>query len=392
MDFQLTKEQRDIQQAAREFVQAEYDKDKVMQLELNHEYPTELWKKSCQQGFLGIDFPDEYGGQGYGLMETVLVQEEFARQFGGIGLAVVSTNMGAATIFQNGTEEQKKKYLPPIFNGEAHIATAVSEPDHGSDITFLDTSAVKDGEDYVINGVKTFITNANIAKWTIILCQTNPEAKPGYRGQTNIIVEMDRPGIELSDLQKMGWKSAPTFQVFLTNVRVPQENLLGEENRGFYQFLRMGNNFRVQAGATALGMAQGAFDRALDYAKTREAFGQKIGKFQVIQHKLVDMFTKVETARLVVYKAASEIGQGRTDPTLCSMAKWYPCRMAVEVCDEAIEILGGHGYMLENEVERFYRDAKAAEIADGMREIQKNTIATALLGKELTRIRPEESK
>jgi alkylation response protein AidB-like acyl-CoA dehydrogenase len=392
MDFELTKVQKDIQRAAREFVQAEYDRDKVMQLELNKEYPWELWRKACELGFLGIDFPEEYGGQGLGQMELVLVQEEFSRQFGGIGLAVVSTNMGSRTILENGTEEQKQKYIPPLFRGEALIATAASEPDHGSDLTFVDTTAVKEGGDYIINGVKIFITNANIAKWMIVLCQTNPEAKPGYRGQSNIIVETDRDGIEFSEQEKMGWKSTPTFQVFFTNVRVPQENLLGEENRGFYQFMTMGNLFRAQGGAATTGMAQGAFDRALEYAKTREAFGQKIGQFQVIQHKLVDMATKIETARLLVHKAASEIDHGRVDPSLCAMAKWYPARVAVEVCDEAIEILGGHGYMLENEVERFYRDAKGAEIADGTKEIQKNAIARSLLGKELTRIRPAESK
>jgi len=381
MDFELTKEQKEIQRAAREFVEAEFDKELMLELELKHQFPFELWKKACELGFLGVDFPEEYGGQGYGLMELVLVQEEFCRKGASIGLAIAATNMGSRLIFDNGTEKQKREYIPPLFKGQAIIASAVTEPDRGSDITSVNTRAVKDGGDYIINGNKTFITNASIAKWAIVLCQTDTEVRPTYRGLSNIIVELDRKGIEITDFEKMGWKTTPTCNLLFNDVRVPQENLIGEENQGFYQFLRMGDNFRVQAGAVAVGIAQGAFDRALEYAKTREAFGQKIGQFQVIQHKLADMATKIETARLLVYKGACEIDAGRLDPKLSAMAKWYPSRIAVEVADEAVEILGGLGYMVEGEVERFYRDAKACEIADGMREIQKNTIARALLGK-----------
>jgi alkylation response protein AidB-like acyl-CoA dehydrogenase len=196
------------------------------------------------------------------------------------------------------------------------------------------------------------------------------------------MVETERDGIDVTEFEKMGWHAAPTTEVSFTNVKVPAQNLIGKENQGFYQSIRFLDRFRAMIGAASVGMAQGAFERALKYAKAREAFGRKIGQFQAISHKLAEMVTKIETARLLVYKAAWRLDRkGKVDPMLFSMAKWYPARVAVEVCDEAIEILGGYGYMLENEVERFYRDARALEIVEGTREIHKNTIARFILGK-----------
>ena len=380
MDFELTKEQRDIQRAAREFVQAEYDKDAVMQLELEHKFPWELWKKTAKLGFIGVDFPEEYGGQGYGLLEKVLVDEEFCRQFAGIGECLTTPNFGAKMILNRGTEEQKRKYLPPVLNGEAISAGAFTEPDRGSDILLVNTRAVKEGNEYIINGNKIFTTYGTIAKWAIVLCQTDPEAKPTYRGQSIILVEMDREGIDVSEFEKMGWHSAPTCNFILSNVRVPQENLIGEENRGFYHSLEFLNNFRVEMAGVGVGVAQGAFDRALEYARTREAFGQKIGQFQAIQHRVAEMAIKIETARLLAYKAAWEFDRGNVDPKLCSMAKLCAATAATEVSDAAISIFGGHGYMVENEVERFYRDARNFDIVEGTRDIHKNAIGRALLG------------
>lgn len=380
MDFSLTEEQEDIKRAAREFVQGEYNKDVVMQLELGHKFPFELWRKAAKLGFIGIDFPEEYGGQGYGLFEKVLVNEEFCRQFAGIGECVTTSNFGAKMILNHGTEEQKKKYLPPILNGEAITSGAFTEPDRGSDILFVNTRAVKEGNEYVINGNKIFTTYATIAKWALVLCQTDPEAKPTYRGQSVILVEMDREGIDISEFEKMGWRSAPTCNFILDNVRVPQENIIGEENQGFYYSMEFLNNFRVEIAGVGVGVAQGAFDRALEYARTREAFGQKIGQFQAIQHRIAEMAIKIETARLLTYRAAWEYDKGNVDPKLCSMAKLYAATVAIEVSDAAISIFGGHGYMLENEVERFYRDARNFDIVEGTRDIHKNAIGRALLG------------
>ena len=384
MDFELTQEQRDIQKAAREFAENELDKDYSLEIERSRTFPWEVWKKACELGFVGIDIPETYGGQGFDLLERVIVTEEFCRSGAGVGLHASHPGLGIEIILWSGSEDQKKKYLPPLCRGEGLLSSAFTEPDRGSDLVSspLATSAVKDGDQYIINGTKTFITLASIAKFIIVLCQTDPDANPPYKGQSTIIVETDREGIDVTELEKMGWHAAPTTEVAFTNVKVPLQNLIGKENQGFYQSIQFLDRFRAMIGAASVGMAQGAFERALEHAKAREAFGRKIGQFQAISHKLAEMVTKIETARLLVYKAGWNLDRkGKVDPMLFSMAKWYPARVAVEVCDEAIEILGGYGYMLENEVERFYRDARALEIVEGTREIHKNTIARFLLGK-----------
>lgn len=380
MNFELTKEQKDIQKAAREFAEGEFDKDSALEFELKHEFPFEIRKKAAQLGFIGINFPEEYGGQGYGVMENVLVAEEFCRRDSGIGCAITIGSMGSELVLRFGREEQKKRYLLPLTRDGATSAAAFTEPDHGSDITFLSTTAAREGDEYVINGAKTFISNGSIAKFIVVFCQTDPQVKPTYRGISNIIVEAGQEGLEISDIgEKMGNNMQPTAELFFNNVRVPKDNLLGEENRGFYQTVNFFDESRITVAAMALGIAQGAFDRALNYAKEREQFGKKIAQFQVTQHKFADMATKIELARLITYKSAWNFDQGRIDPKLTSMAKWYASRIAVEVTDEAIQIFGGYGYILENEVARFYQDARVLEIVEGTREIQKNTIAYELM-------------
>jgi len=383
MDFEFTKEQMDIQRAAREFAEAEFEKSYVLELDRNHQFPWEIWKKAIQLGFVGLDIPEEYGGQGYGLLERVLVTEQFCRCGASVGTSVLGTYFGSKIILKRGSEDQKRKYLPPLFKGQAISAGAFTEPDRGSDLVSgpLSTNATKDDGNFIINGTKTFISFASIAKFAIVLCQTDPQSIPPYHGHSTIIVEMDKPGIEITEMEKMGWRTNPCCEVAFINVRVPQENLVGEEGRGFYQAIEFLDEVRINVGASAVGMAQGAFERALQYAKTREAFGRKVGAFQAISHKLAEMATKIEAIRFLVYRAAWEFDKGRLDPKLSSMAKWYSSRVAIEVADEAIEIMGGHGCMVENEVERFYRDTKVLEIYEGTREIHKNTIARYLLGK-----------
>ncbi|MBS3921283.1 MAG: acyl-CoA dehydrogenase family protein [Deltaproteobacteria bacterium] len=382
MDFELTQEQKDIQKAAREFIQGEYDKDKILEWEQTHTFPKEVWKKACKLGFIGIHFPEEYGGQGYGITENILVVEEFCRKDSGVGVAVTLADFSSEVILRFGTQEQKKKYLIPVTHGEFISGGAYTEPDHGSDITSMATTAIKKGDSYVINGTKTFITNGTLADFFIVLCQTDPHAKPPYRGQCTIIVEKGAKGMEATEITpKMGIRMTSTAELAFSDVRVPLTNLLGEENKGFYHVLEFFDESRVEIAAQALGIGQGAFDRALDYAKQREQFGKKLVEFQITQHKLADMATKLETARLLTYKAAWNYDQGRIDPKLTSMAKMFAGKVAVEVADEAIQIFGGYGYITEYEVERFYRDAKITEIYEGTKEIQKNTIASALIGK-----------
>jgi alkylation response protein AidB-like acyl-CoA dehydrogenase len=246
----------------------------------------------------------------------------------------------------------------------------------------MNTTAVKDGNEWVLNGVKTFITNGTISDFVLVLCQTDDRVQPTYRGQSVILVERGTPGFSSADVgEKMGIKMTSTGELSFSNVRVPLSHLVGKEGRGFYQVLEFFDESRIEIAAQALGIAQGAFDRALAYTKQRSQFGKKLAEFQITQHKLADMATKIETARLIVHKAAWNYDQGVMDPKLTSMAKMYAGRVAVEVADEAIQLHGGYGYMLEYEVERFYRDARIMEIYEGTKEIQKNTIASALLGK-----------
>jgi len=381
MDFQLTEEQKEIKKAAREFALKEFEKEKSISFELKEEFPWELYKKAAQLGFIGVWIPEEYGGQGYGALESVLIIEEFTRVDSTLSYPLWAAEAGLELIALFGTEEQKRKYLPIVARGEGVMAQAYTEPDHGSDITLLSTTAKKDGDEYVINGVKTFITGASYASFFIVLCQTNPEAKPPYRGQSLFIIDKDTPGIDISKLEgKMGLKTATTCEVSFDNVRVPKDALLGEENKGFYYALQGFNISRVKVAAQGVGLAQGALDRALEYAKSREQFGRRIADFQAIQHKLADMAVKTEAARLLTYKAAWQIDQGKPDPMLSAMAKLLAGKVANEVVDEALQIYGGYGYYLENEIERYYRDARVIRIYEGTDEIQKNTIARLLIG------------
>jgi len=380
MDFELSKEQKDIQKAARRFAKGEFDRELALELEEKHEFPTEIWKKAADEGFMGLHYPEEYGGSGYGVIENTLVVEEFCRRDSGIGAALMTADFASENVLRYGTHEQKERYLPPIAEGRAISAGAITEPEHGSDITSMATTAVRDADEWVINGVKTFITNAGIADYYVVVCQTDPEA--GHKGQSMILVDKDAEGLTTASVgQKMGLRMIPTGEVSLKDVRVPAENLLGQEGRGFYQILGFFDESRIETAAQAVGTAQGAFDRALEYVKGRVQFGKKIAQFQVTQHKLADMATKIELARLITYKAAWTADQGKPDTKLTAMAKYYAGHAAKEVTDEAVQLLGGYGYMTEFEVERFYRDVRITEIYEGSREIQKNIIASAVIGR-----------
>jgi alkylation response protein AidB-like acyl-CoA dehydrogenase len=383
MDFELTKEQKEIQKAVRDFVKGEFKKDVIADLIENHQFPEKIWKKAGDLGFIGIHFPEAYSGQDMKVFENIMVCEELCRGDSTVGLCIAIADFASEIVLHFGSDEQKAKWLPKVAEAEVLSCGAFTEPDHGSDITSMETTAVKDGDEWVINGSKIFITNAGpLAGFYVVLCQTDPDASPSYRGLSTILVEADRPGVSFMDVgTKMGINLSYTGEVNFKDVRVPLDNIIGKEGKGFYQVLEFFDESRILVASQALGTAQGAFDRALAYVKQREQFGKKIAQFQVTQHKLADMATKIETARLLVYNAAWNFDQGRIDPKLTSMAKMYAARTAVEVCDEAVQLHGGYGYVREYEVERFYRDAKITELYEGTREIQKNTIATYLIGK-----------
>ena len=381
LSFELTEEQLDIRRAVREFCEKEFTPELALELDRKEEFPMELYKKACDLGFIGIHFPEEYGGQGYGVLENCLVVEEMCRADSTIGTAIILGDFASDIILRFGTEEQKEKYLPRVASGEWISAGAFTEPARGSDLSScLDTRAVREGGEWVINGVKTLITNAPIASFYITLCQTDLEVKPPYRGQTLFIVDANTPGLDVTKIgDKMGIRASPTGEVSYSDVRVGDDAVVGQLNRGFYHALQFFDESRIEIAAQAVGIAQGAFERALKYAREREAFGKKLIEHQAISHKLAEMATKIEVARLLTYKAAWQVDQGKLDPVLASMAKTYAGRVAVEVCDEAVQILGGYGYIGDYDVERFYRDAKITEIYEGTREIQLNTITRWIL-------------
>lgn len=382
MNFELSQEQMDIKKAAREFAINEFKKEIAEELDKKEEFPFELWKKAAELGFIGVHFPEEYGGGGMGILENTLIVEEFCRADSTIGSAIILADFSSEVVMRFGSEEQKREVLNKVAKGKAITAGCYTEPDAGSDLTAIKTKAERDGDEWIINGTKTFITNGTIADYYIVLAVTDSEAKPRYRGFTTFLVKKDTPGVSVNKIHgKMGIRASPTAEVSFKNVRVDDSAIIGQINRGFYQVMEFFDESRVEIATQALGIAQGAFDRAVNYLKQRKQFGQPIGAFQAIQHRLADLKTLLEATRLLVYKAAWNYDQGRIDPGLTSMAKYLAGKIAVKICDEAIQFHGGYGYIAEYEVERFYRDAKITEIYEGTKEIQLNTIAKEVLGK-----------
>jgi alkylation response protein AidB-like acyl-CoA dehydrogenase len=381
MDFELTEEQVAIKKAVKEFCEKEFTPELALEFDAKEEYPMALYKKAAKLGFTSMRFPEEYGGQGYGVLEDCLVAEEMCRADPGLGVAVtLGTLMLPDVLLKHGTEEQRQKYIPPLCTGEKISAAAFSEPEHGSDITRMDTTATKSGEEWVINGNKEFITNAPVADFFCVLCQTDPEVTPSHKGESLFAVDRDTPGLDATKLKgKMGIKPCVTGSLSLSDVKVPETNLIGELNKGFYYALELFDETRIAVAAEAVGMAQGAFERAFSYAKERKQFGSPIIRFEGISFKLADMATKIEIARLITYKAAWLFDQGKIDPMITAMAKAYASRMAMDVTDEAIQIYGGYGYLADYHVERFHRCAKITEIYEGTTEIQKLTIMRYLL-------------
>jgi alkylation response protein AidB-like acyl-CoA dehydrogenase len=379
MEFEFTKEQLEIKRAAREFAEKEFTPEKGREYDAKYEFPWEFYRKAAKLGFIGASFPEKYGGQGLGCIETCIIAEEFNRVDS--TLASILGGVGFAELINiYGTEEQKEKYLPRIAKGEIVCAMALTEPKHGSDagMVGLDTTAVKEGDCWKINGTKTFITCGDIAEFTIVCCQTDPNASPPYRGVSQIIVEKGTPGLDVTSLKpKMGFRAAPQAEMSFSDVRVPLSNLLGQENRGFHQIMSYFDFSRTPIAAQAVGIAQGAFERALKYSTEREQFFTPIHRFQFTQWKIAEMAMKIEAARLLTYKTAWLIDH-KADPRLitkhASMAKAYAAQTAIEVTNQAMQIFGGYGYV-DSDLERFYRDARIIDIIEGTGEIQRYIVA-----------------
>ena len=381
MNFELTKEQKDIQKAAREFALGEF-RDVAREYDLNETFPKKIIKKARELDLIGLFIPEEYGGPGFGFLEWAMVLEEFWKVDPGIAQELCSITFGAEELILFGTEEQKQKWLPPLFSGDAIMGFAITEPDAGSDTAAAATTAVLEGDEYVINGSKVMIGNGTVGTFILVFCLTNPEVERKTARHSIIIVETDRDGYKADPMHgKMGLRASDTAALYFNNVRVPKENLVGAEGNGFIQLMKFFDHSRAYVAAHGVGLAQGALDMAVKHVKGRKQFGRPLGAFQATQFKIAEMATKIEIARNTVYKSAWLLDNGKADTTLTAMAKLYASHIAVEVVDEALQLHGGYGYFDDYDIERFYRAAKVLEIYEGTKEVEKIVIAREIIGK-----------
>ena len=377
--FRLSAEQEAIRDAVREFGENEIE-PVAREHDENGEYPEELRKEAAKYDLVAPGIPEEYGGAGMDLLESCIVTEELWRADPGIGSAVGSAGFGSSMIRKFGDEWMKEEWLPAIAAGDAVSCSCISEPAHGSNVAGIETTAEKDGDEYVINGNKMWITNGTVADVAVVMTKTDPDA--GRKGISAILVPTDTDGFEPTKIDnKLGIRASDLAEIVFDDVRVPEGNLIGEEDRGFYQLMNFFAGGRASVASQAVGAAQGALDAAVDYAGEREQFDRKIGEFQAIRHKLADMATTVEAARSMTYRAAgyAEAGDRELGMKYASMAKLFASENAVEVADDALQVFGGAGYVTDHPAERYYRDARITKIYEGTSEIQKNIIADRIL-------------
>jgi alkylation response protein AidB-like acyl-CoA dehydrogenase len=377
--FRLSAEQEAIRDAVREFGENEIA-PVAREHDENKEYPEDLRKKAAKYDLVAPGIPEEYGGAGMDLLETCVVTEELWRADPGIGSAVGSAGFGTSMIRKFGEEWMKDEWLPAVAAGDAVSCSCISEPAHGSNVAGMETTAEKEGDEYVLNGNKMWITNGTVADIAVVMAKTDPGA--GRKGISAVLVPTDAEGFEPNKIDnKLGIRASDLAEIVLDDVRVPEENLIGTENEGFYQLMNFFAGGRASVASQAVGAAQGALDAAIDYAGEREQFDQKIGEFQAIRHKLAEMATTVEAARSLTYRAAgyAEAGDRELGMKYASMAKLFASEKSVEVADEALQVFGGAGYVTDHPAERYYRDARITKIYEGTSEIQKNIIADRIL-------------
>jgi butyryl-CoA dehydrogenase len=378
INYLLTEEQTMVRDLARQItdekirpVAAEYDR--------SEKFPWDIMKVMAQSDLFGVYIEEKYGGMGGGILELCLATEEFSRGCAGIAICYSASALGAYPIILSGSEEQKQKYLPSIAKGEKLAAFGLTEPAAGSDASAVQTTAEKKGDHYILNGVKHFITNGGDAEIYTIVAMTDKSR--GARGASIFVVEKGTPGFSFGKKEdKMGIRASSTRELIFNNCKVPKENLLGKEGMGFLSAMRTFDMSRPGIGAQAVGIAQGALDEALKYAKQRKQFDKSIASFQGIQWMLADMATEVEAARALVYASAREVGAGIKDVGVHSaMAKLYASDVAMRVATDAVQIFGGYGYMKEYPAEKYMRDAKITQIYEGTNQIQRNIIAMGLI-------------
>ena len=376
MDFAFTEDQELFRKAVRGFAEKEIAPI-ARECDESGQFPLSLFRKIGELGYLGAKFPSEYGGSEAGLVSGAIMAEEMSQASPGIFLGIyVHVYLALSAVAAFGTEAQKEAYLRPGIAGHKIGAWGFAEPDAGSDPGGMKTRATRDGDSYLVNGSKILITNGDIADFIVVTTVTAPDQ--GMRGLSLIIVDRDSPGFSARRLQTMGMRAAHTAELSFQDCRVPADHLLGEENTGFTSAMRTLTEGRVIASAFAVGLGRAAFNRSLEYAKQRRAFGQPIGGFQGIQWLFADMATRLEAARLLTYQAAWRAEQGLPYITESSMAKLFASETATEIAKTAVLIHGGTGFMMEHDIQRFFRDCMVLEIGEGTSHIQRNTIAHQL--------------
>lgn len=380
MNFQLTEEQEQLRRTIREFAEAEI-RPHVMEWDEASRFPSELIPKLAELGLMGVIFPEENGGAGLGYVDYVIAIEELARVDGSVAIIVAAhTSLCTNHIFKMGTEEQRRRYVRPLARGEMLGCWSLTEPEAGSDAGGTRTTAVLDGDAWVLNGAKTFTTNGHYADVCIAMAVT--DRSRGHHGISAFIIEKGTPGFRPGKKEnKLGLRASDTSEVVFDNCRIPRENLLGREGDGFVDSLKILDGGRISIAALGLGMAQGAFEAALAYSKQRKQFGQPIASFQAVQWKLADMRTEIEAARLLSFRAAWMMDQGSRVTKEASMAKLFSSEVAVRVANEAVQIHGGYGFVKDYPAEKYYRDVKLCTIGEGTSEMQRLVIARQLLGK-----------
>ncbi len=380
--FQLTKPQKEIQKAAKDFAKGEFDKELAYELDRDGVFPEEIWKSAADLGFIGIHFPEKYSGGGMGLLENALISEELCRKDPSIGSAIVQAPIGCELLCQFGSDKQKESYLPKVAEGELLSAKALAETRSGGDYTDVQTNADHLSAQWKLSGKKAYVINGGKAGFYIVTCKTGAEADPIEKCLTMFLIDAGNPGLISKPYGKrLGNNLVACSEMTFEDVLLEEDNILGKAGQGYFQLMTYLNQERLNLAGQALGNALASYDRMIDYVKGREQFGRKIAEFQVSKHKIAEMATRIELSRLILHKAAWLADNNKTDPALCSMAKMTACRTAMEVGAHTIQLFGGYGYMTEYEVERFYRDAKTLEIREGARDIQNEVIAEAAIGK-----------
>jgi alkylation response protein AidB-like acyl-CoA dehydrogenase len=378
MQFEFTPEQIQLRKTVREFAEAEIAPH-VLQWDEEQIFPLEAIKHAGRLGFLGAIFPEELGGAGLGYIDYAIIIEELARVDPSVGLIVAAHNSLCTNhIFLAGTDDQRAKYIPKLATGEWIGSWALTEPESGSDAGSMRTKAVKQGECWVLDGSKTFITNAQYADVVVTMAITDRAAS--QHGVSAFLVEKQVPGFRVGKKEnKLGMRASATGELVFTNCRLPESQLLGKPGEGFVDSLRILDGGRISIAALSVGTAQGAYDAALKYSMQRKQFGRPISEFQSIQNKLADMATEIDAARLLTYRAGWMKDQGRRVTKESAMAKLFASEIAVRVTNEAVQIHGGYGFIKDYPVEKFYRDVKLCTIGEGTSEIQRLVIARQLL-------------